>query len=167
MEVLKIITGYGTSLAGRMLHYDATNARWREISLKADPSCALCGKSPSITEPLDNGNDGESPDSMKEISIKEALQLLDDGFDGILLDVRERDEHACAHIEGCRLAPLSEFTNHLAELPRDQPYLVYCKIGQRSAHAATMMMEAGIPDVTNLQGGISGWLAQAGPVITD
>ena len=79
--------------------------------------------------------------------------------------MREKDEHAWAHLEGCRLAPLSEFMSHLDDLPRDRPYLVYCKMGQRSSHAAAMMVEAGFPDVTNLQGGIVAWLEANGPVV--
>ena len=165
MEALKIITKYGTSLAGRMLHYDATNARMRDITLKPDPSCALCGEAPTITEPLISGNSGATAAGLKEIAVVDAQELLCKGFDGILLDVRERDEHARGHIKGCRLAPLSEFMNHLDDLPRDQPYLVYCKMGQRSAHAGAMMMAAGIRDVTNLQGGLVAWLEQAGPVV--
>ena len=158
MEALKILTGHGTSLAGRMLHYDATYARMREIALRSDPSCALCGEAATITEPVDYEKRGASGSSLKEISVETGRELLQKGFDGILLDVREKDEHAWAHLEGCRLAPLSEFMSHLDDLPRDRPYLVYCKMGQRSSHAAAMMVEAGFPDVTNLQGGIVAWL---------
>ena len=165
MEALKILTGYGTSLAGRMLHYDATDARMREIVLKADPSCALCGEGASITEPVDYEKREASGSELKEIGIETFRELLQKGFDGILLDVREREEHAWAHLEGCRLAPLSEFMSHLDDLPRDRPYLVYCKSGQRSARAATIMNDAGFPDVTNLRGGIAAWLDANGPVI--
>jgi adenylyltransferase/sulfurtransferase len=100
-----------------------------------------------------------------EIDVAQLKTILANGFDGILLDVRERDEHAWAHIEGCRLAPLSEFPSHLANLPVDQSYLVYCKVGQRSAHAAALMQEAGIRKVTNVQGGILAWLQAEGPVV--
>lgn len=165
MEALKILTGHGTSLAGRMLHYDATYARMREIALRSDPSCALCGEAATITEPVDYEKRGASGSSLKEITVKTGRELLQKGFDGILLDVREKDEHAWAHLEGCRLAPLSEFMSHLDDLPRDRPYLVYCKMGQRSSHAAAMMVEAGFPDVTNLQGGIVAWLEANGPVV--
>ncbi len=165
MEALKILTGHGTSLAGRMLHYDATYARMREIALRSDPSCALCGEAATITEPVDYEKRGASGSSLKEISVETGRELLQKGFDGILLDVREKDEHAWAHLEGCRLAPLSEFMSHLDDLPRDRPYLVYCKMGQRSSHAAAMMVEAGFPDVTNLQGGIVAWLEANGPVV--
>ncbi len=165
MEALKILTGHGTSLAGRMLHYDATYARMREIALRSDPSCALCGETATITEPVDYEKRGASGSSLKEISVETGRELLQKGFDGILLDVREKDEHAWAHLEGCRLAPLSEFMSHLDDLPRDRPYLVYCKMGQRSSHAAAMMVEAGFPDVTNLQGGIVAWLEANGPVV--
>lgn len=165
MEALKILTGHGTSLAGRMLHYDATYARMREIALRSDPSCALCGETATITEPVDYEKREASGSSLKEISVETGRELLQKGFDGILLDVREKDEHAWAHLEGCRLAPLSEFMSHLDDLPRDRPYLVYCKMGQRSSHAAAMMVEAGFPDVTNLQGGIVAWLEANGPVV--
>ena len=148
-----------------MLHYDATYARMREIALRSDPSCALCGETATITEPVDYEKRGASGSSLKEISVETGRELLQKGFDGILLDVREKDEHAWAHLEGCRLAPLSEFMSHLDDLPRDRPYLVYCKMGQRSSHAAAMMVEAGFPDVTNLQGGIVAWLEANGPVV--
>ncbi len=165
MEALKIITGHGTGLAGRMLHYDATHARMREIALRPDPSCALCGEAATITEPVDYEKGGAGANDLQEISVEAGRELLEKGFDGILLDVREKDEHAQAHIEGCRLAPLSEFRSHLTDHPRDRPYLVYCKMGQRSAQAVAMMVEAGFPDVTNLQGGIVAWLEANGPVV--
>ena len=148
-----------------MLHYDATYARMREIALRSDPSCALCGETATITEPVDYEKREASGSGLKEISVETGRELLQKGFDGVLLDVREKDEHAWAHLEGCRLAPLSEFMSHLDDLPRDRPYLVYCKMGQRSSHAAAMMVEAGFPDVTNLQGGIVAWLEANGPVV--
>ena len=165
MEAIKILTGHGVSLAGRMLHYDATNARMREISLKPDISCKLCGNTPTITKP---GTPSIAPGdqaTMKEIAANSALALIQDGFDGILLDVREAQEYAWAHLEGCTLAPLSELSKHLEALPRDVPYLVYCKVGQRSARAGTMMLEAGFQNVTNLNGGIMDWMRLGGPVI--
>lgn len=166
MEAIKILTGHGETLAGRMLHYDATNARIREISLKPDPSCQLCGNAPSITSP---GGSVDMPvektASLKEISANEALALIRDGYKGTLLDVREAPEHASAHLEGCRLAPLSQISKHLEVLPRDVPYLVYCKVGQRSAHAGTLMVDAGFEDVTNLSGGIMDWIRVGGPLI--
>ena len=167
METIKLITGYGKTMAGRMLHYDATEARMREISLKADPSCALCGEHPSIEEPVNYASPSESNGGVKEIDVRETKRLLDNDFAGILLDVRERDEHAWAHISGCRLAPLSELMAHLDDLPRDQPYLVYCKMGQRSAHAASLMLQAGFSDVTNVQGGIMAWLDEIGEVVRE
>lgn len=165
METIKVITGYGRSLAGRLLHYDATAARMREIALRADPGCALCGERATITKPVVYRQPCPGNGGMKEIDVRAAHRLLGEGFDGILLDVRERDEHAWAHIEGCRLAPLSEFAAHLDDLPRDLPYLVYCKMGQRSAHAAGLMLQAGFSDVTNVHGGIMAWLEIEGAVV--
>ena len=103
--------------------------------------------------------------SLKEISAIEALALIRDGFDGILLDVREPPEHVWAHLDGCRLAPLSQLSKHLEDLPRDVPYLVYCKVGQRSARAGTLMLDAGFNNVTNLGGGIMDWMRVGGPVV--
>ena len=165
METIKVITGFGKTLAGRMLHYDATEARMRQITLKPDPACALCGAEATIKQPVLYNQPGGPAEGLKEIDVQAAKQLLDSGFEGILLDVRERDEHAWAHISGCRLAPLSEFMMHLDDLPRDQPYLVYCKMGQRSAHAGAMMLQAGFSDVTNLRGGIMSWLDEIGEVV--
>ena len=91
MEAIKILTGHGISLAGRMLHYDATTARMREISLKCDPSCAICGKNPTITQPLPADDSLPATGELKEINIHSARVLLENGFDGILLDVREED----------------------------------------------------------------------------
>ena len=166
MEAIKLIAKVGTTLAGRMLHYDATDGRMREITLRPDPHCALCGECPSITEPLAYGETCSAPGELQEIDATTAHGILEEGFDGILLDVREKDEHDWAHIEGCRLTPLSEFGRHLADLPRDRHYLVYCKMGQRSAHAGRAMLEAGFPHVTNLGGGIVAWIQSGAPVIT-
>lgn len=166
MEAIKILTDYGTPLAGRLVHYDATSGRMREISLRADSACALCGESPSITEPLTYQDLCKDAPTLQEIDVAAALQLIKNGFEGCLLDVREQHEHNWAHIDGCRLAPLSEFADHLEKLPRDQRYLIYCKVGQRSAHAGTMMIEAGFSNVINLQGGIMDWIREGGPVVT-
>lgn len=164
MEALKILGGVGESLAGRLIQYDASATSFREIKLRPDPGCALCGESPTIAEPVTYGESCPGP-AMGEVDAAGLLGILSDGFDGILLDVRERDEHSWAHLEGCRLAPLSEFHAHLPELPPDARYLVYCKVGQRSAHAASLMLEAGFQNVTNVQGGILGWI-QAGGAVT-
>ncbi len=167
METLKLLTGYGTSLAGRMLHYDAADTRMREIALKAAPDCALCGPNPSITEPVIYQETCAAEAGVREIGVAEVRRLLSDGFDGALLDVREPDEYAWAHIEGSRLAPLSEFAAHLDDLPRGRPYLVYCKMGQRSAHAVSLMQQAGFTNVTNVRGGIMAWLDESGEVVRE
>lgn len=166
METIKVLTGFGEPLRGRMLHYDAVSARVREIKLKADPDCALCGTEATITEPVVSEAGPCSATMLKEMDVQELHSRLKGGFEGVLLDVRERDEHSWAHIEGAQLAPLSEFMAHLGDLPRDLPYLVYCKVGQRSAHAGHLMMESGIGDVTNINGGILAWLQEGYPVVT-
>lgn len=166
MEAIKVLTGFGEAVQGRMLHYDAITARVREIKLKTDPNCALCSVEATITEPVVYEQTPCGLLQLKELEVSGVRSRLEGGFDGVLLDVRERDEHAWAHLEGARLAPLSEFMNHVDELPRDVPYLVYCKVGQRSAHAGQVLLEAGFQDVTNVSGGILAWLQEGYPVVT-
>ena len=165
MEAIKIITGHGRTLAGRMLHYDASNSQMREISLKTDPSCRLCGDNPSIMSPGTPSDCSSAIRQLGEMNPDDAVALIENGFEGILLDVREVEEHAAVHLEGSTLAPLSELPLHLENLPRDVPYLVYCKLGIRSAHAGQMMLDAGFQNVTNLSGGITDWIKCGGPCL--
>lgn len=156
MEVLKILLKVGKPLHGRMMHYDALAARFRELRLKRNPSCPLCGENPTVTEPVDYvetcGVEGA-----KDISVEELRERLEAGFKGVLLDVRQPDEFAAGHLAGCRLIPVREVEAALPSLDPDEEHLVYCKMGQRSAYAVGLLHEAGIRKVSNVTGGMMAW----------
>ena len=154
MEVLKILLKIGTPLIGRMMHYDALSARFRELTLRRDPSCPLCGENPTVTAPVDYV---QTCAAGAELSVQELRSTLENGFAGVLLDVRQPEEHAWAHITGCRLIPLGELEAAIPSLDAGQEYLVYCKMGQRSAYAVALMQEAGIRKARNVTGGILAW----------
>jgi molybdopterin/thiamine biosynthesis adenylyltransferase/rhodanese-related sulfurtransferase len=158
MEVLKLILGQGDGLVGRMLHYDALAARFREIKLRRNPSCPLCGESPSITAPVDYAETCQLKGAAgSDLDVHELREILASGFTGVLLDVRQPEEHAAGHLDGCQLIPVRNLEAALPTLSSDDPYLVYCKVGQRSAYAVALMQQAGFRDVRNVTGGILAW----------
>lgn len=156
MEVLKLLLDLGTPLIGRMLHYDALSARFRELTLRRNPSCPLCGDSPTLTAPEDYAQTC-GVNTAPELTVQELRDELEAGFNGVLLDVRQAEEHAAAHLAGCRLIPLRDLESALPGLDPDTDYLVYCKSGQRSAYAVAMMQEAGLTKARNVSGGIMAW----------
>ena len=157
MEVLKLILKQGDSLCGRMMHYDALAARFREIKLRKNPACALCGNDATITEPVDLEFSCAAGDSTGDLDVHELRELLQDGFSGVLLDVREPEEYSAGHIEGATLVPLRAVPSALAGMSPEETYLVYCKIGQRSAAAVQFMQQAGFSKARNVTGGIMAW----------
>ena len=157
MEAIKILAGIGTPPLGRLIHYRALASQFREIKIKRDPKCPLCGENPTIHQPVPETKDMTE---LPEITTLELRQILTDGFDGILLDVREQDEYMMAHIEGSQLIPLSGWPDAAANLPKDAKYLVHCAAGMRSARAGMWMLQNGFTDVTNVAGGMKQWLAE-------
>ena len=162
MEAIKLLAGIGTPPLGRLTHYRALDTSFREIKIKPDPACPLCGENPTITDPLSYQEDpcAMNNDGLPEISTQELKTILDTGFEGILLDVREQDEFFMAHIEGCELLSLSSWPEAAANLPKDAKYYVLCAAGVRSAHAGNWMLQNGFSDVTNVAGGMNSWLSQ-------
>ena len=158
MEAIKILAGIGTPPLGRLIHYRALASRFREIKIKRDPKCPLCGDQPIIHQPVLKSQDMTE---LPEITTLELRQILADGFDGILLDVREQDEYMMSHIEGSQLLPLSGWPDVAADLPKDARYLVHCAAGMRSARAGMWMLQNGFTDVTNVAGGMKQWIAEA------
>jgi adenylyltransferase/sulfurtransferase len=163
METLKLILGIGTVPLGRLTVYDALGSAFRSLKLMPDPQCRLCGKHPDIhgvsnpeTTAADSCN--SSPHTMESITTTELRALLDGNFAGVLIDVREPDEHAIARIQGARLIPLKTLPEMLESLPRDRDLYVHCKSGMRSAKAVRMLMERGFTRVHNVHGGIDAWL---------
>lgn len=157
MEAIKLLAGIGQPPLGRLIHYRALSTTFREIKIKRDPGCPLCGENPTITEPITEKKDMTE---LPEITTLELRQILTDGFEGILLDVREQDEYMMAHIEGSELLPLSGWPASAANLPKDAKYLVHCAAGMRSAKAGTWMLQNGFTDVTNVAGGMKHWLQE-------
>ena len=157
MEAIKLIAGLGDPPLGRLIHYRALDTSFREIKIKRDPNCPLCGDKATITEPISYTEPSCSMNPIPEITTLALRQILSDGFDGILLDVREQDEYFMAHIDGSQLLPLSGWPKAAANLPKDVKYLVHCAAGMRSARAAEWMLANGFDDVTNVAGGMKQW----------
>ena len=172
-EAVKLLTGIGEPLLGRLLHYDALAMRFREFRFEKDPACALCGETPSVTALVDyenfcgvpasagDANDGE------ELSADALRALRTEGEEFLLLDVREPEEFATAHISGARLLPLAELEARLAELAawKARRVVVHCHTGGRSAKACALLRAAGFENVANLQGGIEAWSLTVDPKV--
>jgi adenylyltransferase/sulfurtransferase len=166
-EALKLLLGRGAPLRGRLLVYDALEMEFREFKIPRDPECAVCGDSPSITEPIDYqafcaAAATEQPSSVPEIAPVELRARLDAGEDLLLIDVREPFERELAAIERARLVPLGELSERIAELEtyRDRPIVVHCHHGGRSRSACELLISEGFGKVENLATGIDGWSLQ-------
>ena len=162
MEAIKLIIGLGKPPLDRLIHYRALDTSFRELKIKPDPHCQLCGEHPTITAPKSDQEDtcDMYDQGLPEISTLELKAILDDGFEGILLDVREQDEFMMAHIDGVQLLPLSGWPEAATNLPKDEQYLVLCAAGMRSARAGKWMQQNGFSNVTNIVGGMKSWLQE-------
>lgn len=164
VETIKILSGIGEIPLGKLLTYDALRSSFRPISLARDPRCRLCGEAPSITSVSNPETTSAATCTMTtadhEITPTDLRQLLADGFDGLLIDVREPHEHEAARIEGFQLIPLKTLENHLSDWPRDTPVILHCKGGMRSARALEFMASHGFTNLRHLKGGIDAWLAE-------
>jgi len=161
-EVIKLITGIGESLLGRLMIYDALDMTYRTIKVRKDPSA------PKITELVDYQQFcGEVPEAAPGSSItpRELRELLESGKRLALIDVRERAEWDIVHIDGAQLIPQSSINSGegLAKLPQDRIAVLYCKTGVRSAQALAAVKKAGFSDAVHLQGGIVAWAQQMQP----
>ncbi len=171
-EVIKLILGKGESLIGRLLLVDALKMRFRELKLRKNPGCPVCGQNPTVTALIDYQHFcGIAPESAEEksvkngipqLSVKELKQRIDAGEDVYILDVREPWEHQIAHIGG-KLIPLNELPQRLAEIDRDREIIVQCKVGIRSQSVAEFLKQQGYPRVVNLAGGILAWADEIDP----
>jgi sulfur-carrier protein adenylyltransferase/sulfurtransferase len=167
-EILKLALGIGSSLAGRLLLFDALNMKFRELKLRRDPQCPLCGEHPNITELIDyqmfcgltpaSFNTTMHPD---EVTVHEMKRALDDPHLNIkVIDVREPAEHQVAHVKGVTLLPLSTLPQRFAELDPDQQYYLHCKGGVRSLKALQLLREHGFKHLKSVAGGIAAWSDQ-------
>jgi adenylyltransferase/sulfurtransferase len=186
METIKLLLGAGTSLAGRLLIFDALEASWREVTLRRNPACPVCGDTPTQTELIDYevfcglepeggsadrgafvAGEGAPGDTVTEVEVEDVVRMLDEEVPPFLLDVREPWEWAVGSLadRGARLVPLAEVGARLAEIPRGRPVVVYCRSGQRSRTAARRLTEAGFDRVTSMRGGIRAWAERVDPAV--
>jgi sulfur-carrier protein adenylyltransferase/sulfurtransferase len=169
-EAVKLVLGKGEPLVGRLLLYDALNMRFRDLKIRRDPMCPLCGDEPTITELIDYhefcGVPGHGPSQAAfddEIEPLELEAMRDAGERMVLIDVREPHEWEINRIEGARLIPLGELPARVHELDTADEVVVHCLMGGRSAEACRFLRGAGFGKVRNLRGGIRGWIAQVDP----
>lgn len=174
IEAIKLITGLGESLLGRLLHFDALKMKFREFKLRRDPECPVCGENPTISAPIDYeffcGNTmpataQDDASTAPEISVQELKRKLDAHEPLTLIDVREPYEDEIARIEGAKLIPLGELSERLGEIDRAAEIVVHCHSGMRSAHAVQLLQQAGIRNVFNLAGGIDAWSVEIDPSV--
>jgi sulfur-carrier protein adenylyltransferase/sulfurtransferase len=166
-EALKLALGIGTPLLNRLLLFNALEMKFREIKLKRDPQCPLCGDHPTITQPMpyqqycgtpSSGDNRPEPD---EVTVQELKRALDNPASGIkVIDVREPDEYQIARIEGATLLPMSELGRRYTELDPNQPYYIHCKAGGRSMKALQFLRQQGFKHLKSVQGGILAWSEQ-------
>ena len=167
-EAIKLITGIGETLLGRLMVYDALDMRYRTIKLRKDP------EAPKITELIDYdafcgvvSDEGVSAAADSTLTAVELKQRLDSGEKIALIDVREPVEWDIVRIDGATLIPKGDIESGegLAQLPQDRPAVLYCKTGIRSAEALAAVKKAGFADATHLQGGITAWAKQVDPAL--
>ncbi len=164
-EILKLALGKGSSLIGRLLLFNALEMKFRELKLRRDPQCPICGDNPTITALIDYDQFcGIAPEpaipasNPDEVNVQEMKRALDNPKLGIhLLDVREPDEHQIAHIDGVPLLPLSVLPNRFTELDPNQQYYISCKSGVRSLRALQFLREQGFKYLKSVKGGINAW----------
>jgi len=165
IETLKLILGIGEPLVGRLLHFDALKVKFRELNLRRDLQCPVCGENPTIFSPIDYEQfcGARAEETVPEMSPHELKRRMDAGEPFALIDVREPFEYEIARIEGAKLIPLGEITERLDELKGDQPIVVHCHSGKRSAQAVQVLQASGFTKVYNLEGGIDAWSDQIDP----
>ena len=173
-EVIKLILGKGESLVGRLLLVDALNMRFRELKLRKNPECPVCGINPTVTQLIDYdhfcGIVPEAPqeknlkNGIPQITVKELKARRDAGEDIFLLDVREPYEFQIAQIGG-KLIPQNDVPQRLSEIPRNREIVVHCRSGARSQKIAEFLKQSGYNDVVNVAGGILAWADEIDPTV--
>jgi len=171
-EAIKLITGVGDSLAGRLMIYDALEMSYKTVRVRKDPECAICGKNPSITGLIDYdafcgavSADAEAAASGSTITAAELKGMLDRDDNIFLIDVREPNEYEIVSIPGATLIPKDQFLTGAAleRLPHDKRIVLHCKSGARSAEALAVVKNAGFSDAVHVGGGVLAWVNQVDP----
>ena len=164
-EILKLALGKGDSLLGRLVLFNALDMKFRELKLRRDPKCPLCGENPTIKELIDYeqfcGIEPEPETPMRnpnEVTVQDMKKALDQPeLDIAVLDVRERDEYNIAHVDGVPLIPLGELPNRFTELDPNKTLYIHCKVGGRSLKAVEFLRDHGFKNVKSVAGGIRAW----------
>jgi molybdopterin/thiamine biosynthesis adenylyltransferase/rhodanese-related sulfurtransferase len=172
METIKLLLGTGDSLAGRLLLFDALALKFRELKLRKNPDCPVCGANPTVTKLIDYfefcGVRGEeAPDvdlHVPEITPRDLKQRLDNGDDLFILDVREPHEYQICNLNG-HLIPLGELPRRAHELDSSREIVAHCRSGKRSAEAVDFLRKAGFRKIFNLRGGILSWSTEVDPTV--
>jgi adenylyltransferase/sulfurtransferase len=171
-EAIKLITGIGEPLAGRLMIYDALEMTYRTVRVRKDPECPVCGKNPTITELIDYeefcgtvSEDAQQAAAGSTITATELKQMLDRDENIFLIDVREPNEYEIVSIPGATLIPKGEFLSGAAleRMPQDKRIVLHCKSGQRSAEVLAVVKDAGFSDAVHVGGGVLGWINQVDP----
>ncbi|WP_448591512.1 molybdopterin-synthase adenylyltransferase MoeB [Thermoflexus hugenholtzii] len=165
-EAIKLIIGQGEPLIGRLLLYDALSMRFRELKLRKNPACPVCGENPTIRELIDYEAfcgvrvTGEEIGASFSVTPEEFKEMLERGERIEIIDVREPVEWEICRIPGAKLIPLSQLTSRLHEIDQTKKVIVYCHTGQRSALAVKLLRDVGITRSYNLAGGIDAYAAR-------
>jgi sulfur-carrier protein adenylyltransferase/sulfurtransferase len=171
-ETVKLVLGIGEPLVGRLVLVDALAMRFRELTIRKDPECAVCGARPTVTELIDYESFcGTGPlvssrdmhDHAPEVSVEELKAMRDRGANVVLVDVREPREWSISDLPGSVKIPLGTLAESLAKLSKDDEIVVYCRTGGRSGNAVQFLVQKGYEKAKNLAGGINKWAERIDP----
>jgi adenylyltransferase/sulfurtransferase len=175
-EALKLLTGVGDPLIGRLMVYDALEMSYRTVNVRKDPECVICGENPTVTELIDyDAFCGAISEEAAEAAVDATISVrtLADWLTArdrgerefVLVDVREPNEYEINRIPGAVLIPKGEFLtgDALEKLPSDRQIVLHCKTGQRSAEALAVVKGAGYADAVHVGGGVAAWVNQIDP----
>jgi sulfur-carrier protein adenylyltransferase/sulfurtransferase len=171
-EAIKVITGIGDPLVGRLMIYDALEMTYRSVQVKKDPECPVCGKNPTVTELIDYeafcgavSEEAQEAAAGSTISARDLKSMMDAGESIFVVDVREPNEYEIVSIPGATLIPKGEFISGeaLARLPQDKRLVLHCKSGARSAECLAIVKNAGFSDAVHVGGGVLAWVSQIDP----
>ncbi|MBD0692719.1 adenylyltransferase/sulfurtransferase MoeZ [Streptomyces sp. CBMA123] len=171
-EAIKLLAGIGDPLVGRLMIYDALEMNYRQVKVRKDPDCAVCGENPTVTELIDYeafcgvvSEEAQAAAAGSTITSKQLKQWQDDEEDIYLIDVREPGEYEIVNIPGAVLIPKNEFLmgDALEKLPQDRKIVLHCKSGVRSAEVLAVVKAAGFANAVHLGGGVLGWVNQIEP----
>lgn len=170
-EILKLALGKGNLLVGRLLLFNALDMKFRELKLRRDPQCPVCGENPTIKELIDYetfcGIEPPKPNgNPNEVTVQEMKRALEDPKLGIkVIDVREPFEYEIARIDGVPLLPMSEIRRRFTELDPNSQYYFLCKVGARSMDVVHFLHDQGFKYVKNIKGGIDAWSSEIDPKV--